>query len=125
MTTTPMTDAATRDAARAQLDLDDRLEFGTQMQHLLNAALTELQQIVADAAELDGDLAPAAVTSLVARLGRNKQYAREAARLDKLLSDALDQAVRLARAHGLSWRLVGKALGEDGRNTANRYPAIR
>ena len=118
------TDETTREAILAQLITDARIQYTAQLRHLLGRALHELQEMIILVDGLPvGEMAPETVLDVLGRLSRTKRNERTLGRLDQLLVDAQDQAVKLARkGHELTWRSIGEALGEDGRNTASRYP---
>lgn len=121
-------DQTTREAFREQLNLDERIEHTAQLRHLLGRAaqyLRELQLLV-DYLPVDA-ATPTAVQAIVSGLARQrlKRLERANGQLDQLLERAHDESVQLARRHGLTWKKIGEALEEDGRNTAGRYPHVR
>ena len=122
-----MTDETTREAITAQLVTDARIDYGTQLRHLLGRAAQELHTLIVLVDGLPiGQADPIMVLEVLAGLARTKRLERQQGRLDQLLADAQEQAVKLARTgHGVTWRSIGEALGEDGRNTASRFSNIK
>lgn len=121
-------DTTTRQAVREQLDLDDRVEHTAQLRHLLNRAAKQLRELQLLVEHLPIDpKTPIALTAVVSGLARQrcKRLERGNGVLDQLLERALEQSIILARAHGVTWKKIGEALEEDGRNTASRFPHQR
>lgn len=111
-----------REAARTNLEIDERLARSAQLGYLLDELATEVGRIrrIADAVP-DDYASPARALELVAAVGRQNRLQGKAAEIVTLLGRIQDAAVLQARAHTASWAQIGQQTGEHANNIRQRF----
>lgn len=116
------TDSLTRQAIGEHLNIDERLEYSSSLLEIIEEMQARLAVLHREIAAIPDDYAtPNLVLEVAGKLSRNKRKMRVAAELDFYLDLAFSCSVRLARAHGCTWRDIGTAADEAASHLSAKY----